>query len=77
MRIRVNLYSDVKRFAPGGKGQFDVTLLPGETLGHCLARLGIPAENMYTVLINGRRADLDFRFSDGDTLVIFPQICGG
>jgi molybdopterin converting factor small subunit len=77
MRIRVNLYSDVKRFAPGGKGSFDLTLLPGETLGGCLARLGIPDGDMHTVLINGRRANLDFRFSDGDTLVIFPQICGG
>jgi len=77
MRICIKLYSDFKRYAPDGKDLFDLILPPGATLLHCFERLGIPRENAPTALINSRRAALDSRFEEGDTLVIFPQICGG
>ncbi|MFA5905495.1 MAG: MoaD/ThiS family protein [Desulfobacula sp.] len=77
MRIHVTLYSEFKKFAPGGTGQADLTLPPGATLGLCLERLQFPETSEYTALINGRRAGRDSLLKEGDTLVIFPLISGG
>ncbi len=78
MHIHVKLYSDFKKFAPGGgSGLFDLTLPPGATLGLCLEQLHIPKNSEHTVLINGKRANPESCLKEGDTLAIFPLICGG
>ncbi len=77
MHIHVTLYSEFKKFAPDGTGQFDLTLPPGASLGLCLDRLQFPENSEYTALINGRRAHRESLFKEGDTLVVFPLICGG
>jgi len=77
MRIHITLYSEFKRFAPGGTGSFDLDLPPGANLGQCFERLNIPENSAYTALINGRRADRDTLLRQGDALVVFPLICGG
>jgi molybdopterin converting factor small subunit len=77
MRILVTLYSEFKQFAPGGTGSFDLDLPPGADLGHCFEHLNIPENSEYTALVNGRRADRNTPLNEGDTLVVFPLICGG
>lgn len=77
MRIHVTLYSEFKKFAPGGTGSFDLDLPPGASLGNCFEHLNIPVNREYTALVNGRRADRDTSLREGDTLVVFPLICGG
>lgn len=78
MRIHVTLYSEFKKYAPdGGSDPFDLNLPPGASLRHCFNHLNIPINNEYTTLINGRRADRDSLLKEGDSLVIFPLICGG
>ncbi len=81
MHIHVKLYSNLKTYAPGKSGQFDLTLSPGATLEEVCSQLGIPVgipENLrHTALINGRRAGLDSILKKEDTLVMFPEICGG
>ena len=77
MRIHVTLYSEFKKFAPGGTGSFDLTLPPGASLGHCFEHLNIPETSAHTALINGRRAGRDTLLREGDFLVVFPLICGG
>lgn len=77
MNIHVILYSDLKAFAPSGSGRFDLTLPPGATLGDALALIRLPEKQPITALINGKRAVLESRFTASDTLVIFPEICGG
>ncbi len=81
MRIHVKLYSNLKTYAPGKSGQFDLTLSPGETLEGVCLQLGIPVGNpenlRHTALINGRRAGLDSVLNKDETLVMFPEICGG
>ncbi len=77
MRIHVTLYSDLKSFAPGDSGRFDLALPPGATLQDAVQLLALPENRAVTALINGRRAVPESRFTTGDTLVIFPEICGG
>jgi molybdopterin converting factor small subunit len=77
MRIHVTLYSEFKQFAPGGTGSFDLDLPPGADLGHCFEHLNISENSEYTALVNGRRADRNTPLNEGDTLVVFPLICGG
>ena len=78
MRIRVTLYSEFKKYAPGsGSGPFDLNLPPGASLLYCFNHLKIPVNNEFTALINGRRASLYSLFREGDSLVVFPLICGG
>jgi len=77
MRIHVTLYSEFKQFAPGGRGSFDLDLPPGASLGHCFEQLTIPENSAYTALVNGRRANRDTLLREGDTLVVFPLVCGG
>jgi molybdopterin converting factor small subunit len=76
MRIKVKLYGDLKRHAPGARNQFALTLAPEATLGDVHEMLAIP-EDRHVSLINGRRAGRQARFKEGDTLVLFPPISGG
>ena len=76
MRIKVKLYGDLKAHAPGDKTQFEVILDPVATLEDFFKIFAI-SEDRCVALINGRRADKEARLKEKDTLVIFPQICGG
>ena len=77
MRIHVTLYSEFKKFAPGGTGSFDLGLPPGANIGDCFEELTIPENSAHTALVNGRRASRDTLLNEGDTLVVIPLICGG
>jgi sulfur carrier protein ThiS len=76
MRITVKLYGDFKRYAPGDRTGFELTLEPGATVGDILKTLSIP-EDHHVSLINGQRANPKSRFESGDTLVLFPPVYGG
>jgi molybdopterin converting factor small subunit len=74
--ITVKLYGDLKKHAPGGQNQFELTVPHGTTLGDIHAMLAVP-EHAHVSLINGRRAGRESRFEEGDTLVMFPPLAGG
>ena len=76
MRIDVKLYGDLKRYAPGDQTNFTLTLQPGTTLWDIHKMLSIP-NGQHLSLINGRRANHDAKFENGDTLVLLPPISGG
>jgi molybdopterin converting factor small subunit len=38
---------------------------------------GVRAEDVYIVIINGARADLEAPLAEGDRLGLFPAISGG
>ncbi len=54
-----------------------MTLPLGANLVNVFEILAIPRDRNHTVLINGQRAFMESVLTQGDTLVIFPQICGG
>ncbi len=76
MKISVKLYGDMAQYAPGENDQFILTIEPGSSLQNILKHLAIPASG-YVSLINGRRVDSAYCFQNGDTLVLFPELCGG
>jgi len=50
---------------------------PGASLQDAFIRMTLPEKRPLTALINGRRANPESRLKPEDTLVIFPEICGG
>jgi molybdopterin converting factor small subunit len=76
MQIDVKLYGDLKKFAPGGRTNFVLTLNSGATLGDVLKMVSIPMDRCVS-LINGRRATTDAVIAESDILVLFPPISGG
>ena len=76
MHINVKLYGDLKTHAPGDKNQFEMIIDPGATLEDIFRLFAISEENCVS-LINGRRVNKEVYFKEKDTLVLFPQICGG
>jgi molybdopterin converting factor small subunit len=77
--IQVKLFATLLRYRPDLRhGQaVPLALEPGETLAGVTARLGLPADAVRHVFLNGRRAALDTVPQDGDEVAIFPPIAGG
>lgn len=57
----------------GGRGRFVEALETGDTAGSVLARLGIPAERVGMVLINGCNGKLSSLLCAGDRVAYFPD----
>jgi len=76
MYINIKLYGDLKTHAPGDKNQFKMIIDQGATLEDIFRLFAISEENCVS-LINGRRVNKEVPFKEKDTLVLFPQICGG
>jgi molybdopterin converting factor small subunit len=77
--IHVKLFATLLRYRPDLRhGQaVPLPLQPGDTLGSAVQRLGLPADAIRHVFLNGRRAALDTVPEDGDEVAIFPPIAGG
>jgi molybdopterin converting factor small subunit len=76
MRVRVKLYGDLKKYAPGDHNEFSMSLEQEATLSSVCKMLPIQKSD-HIILINGRRPDENEKLVDGDTLVFMPQISGG
>ncbi|MFZ5590565.1 MAG: MoaD/ThiS family protein [Bacillota bacterium] len=79
MRIEVRVFSGLEKYLPGvAFGQaFSVELPEGSTPRDLLSRLGIPEEQVFTVLKNGRHLSWDGILQDGDRIGLFPPVGGG
>ncbi len=77
MRIRVNLYAGLRKFAPEGKAPFEMDVPEGMSLADLISRLGIPAEKPKILLVNGRHADPGQVLAEGDEVALFPPVAGG
>ena len=78
MKISVNLYATLRRYAPDGRGRHIELSIPAKaTAGNVYEVLGIP-ENIDTVLlINGRHADKNTQLKAWDAITLYPTITGG
>ncbi len=76
MYINVTLYGDLKTHAPSDKNQFEMIIPSGATLEDFFRLFTISEDNCVS-LINGRRVKKETILKEKDTLVLFPQICGG
>lgn len=71
---------EVRVFATLRQGRDKVSMLPPEsfsTAGDILNHLGIPAEEVSILLINGFHKRAEDPVKDGDILALFPPVGGG
>ncbi|MBI5520570.1 MAG: MoaD/ThiS family protein [Desulfovibrio sp.] len=75
MNITLKCFASLARFTPPDAEAYPVS--PGDTPGSVAARLGIPAEEIKLVFVNGTHAELSAPLRDGDRLGLFPAVGGG
>ena len=73
--IQIKLFASLNRFTTDSHGKYPVT--PGMIVRELLAQLGIPAEEVNLIFINGKQGNLASALKAGDRLGIFPPIGGG
>ncbi len=77
MKVHVDLYVNLKKYAPADESSFDIQLESGATVKSVLDILEIPAEEKAIVLLNGRNADESDALKEKDTLSLYSPISGG
>ena len=79
MKIDVQLFASLGRYAPSGDGTAprEVSLEEGATVGTLLDRLGVPTEVVKLVFVNGVHATGRTALHDGDRVGVFPPVAGG
>ncbi len=79
MRIKVKLFATLRRYYPElGVGEgMEIELPDGATVGQLVNRLGLPADHVRVVFINGIARDESYILSDGDEVGMFPPVGGG
>lgn len=79
MLLEVRVFSGLERFIPGGSfgKPIPVELQKGATARAILEHLGIPEDQVFTILVNGRHAELDDAVPDGARVSLFPPVGGG
>jgi len=77
MRVQVELFLHLRRYALPGEGPQEIELSDGATVGELVTRLGIPAGVQKVVLVDGRLRALDAPLREGETVTVFPPLEGG
>ena len=79
MHVQVKLFATLRRCYPDlGIGEaLDVELAPGATVADLVRQLGLPADEVKIVFVNGVVRETDHALADGDELGIFPPVGGG
>lgn len=75
MHIEVKCYATLSRFTPKDADRHE--LPEGTTVGQVMDRLGMAAEDVKLIFVNGAKADRETRLKDGDRLGLFPAVGGG
>ena len=74
-RIELRLYASLRKWRDPPIG--DLAVGPSVVIQSLLGEIGIPADEVAVVFLNGRRARLEDKLADGDVLSLFPAIGGG
>lgn len=77
MKVQVNMYANLRQYAPAGAASFTLNVASGSTLKDLIDKLNIPQSVNMVVLINGRRADVETHLSPEDKITLFPPMEGG
>jgi molybdopterin converting factor small subunit len=77
MLVHVKLYSELKRYAPGGDNVFRQEYPPESIARDLLDTLEISEEVPRCILIDGMLSDENSPLTEGCTVVLFTPVCGG
>lgn len=74
MQIQVKTFATLKKFEPEN-AMLDIH--EGAKLADVLETLGIPAEEVKLLFVNGVHSKLDTAINPGDKISLFPAVGGG
>lgn len=79
MPLQVLLNATLRRFYPDYNPYegFSLEVPPGAPVSQVIRELGLPAEEVTLILVNGVRRDPDFPLQGDERLGLFPPIGGG
>lgn len=79
MRVELRVFSGLEKFLPHKRfGEpLGVELPGGATLRDLLQQTGIPEDQVFTILVDGRHQSLDYVLNEGERVSLFPPVGGG
>jgi len=81
MEVTLKMSGLAARYVPGSAQGTKITLLEGTKISGLMARLGLPGDETYLVIVNDSTVARDrhgtFVLSDGDRVSIVPPLKGG
>jgi len=79
MLVEVRVFSGLERFLEKKRfGEpFSVEIQEGSSLRDLLEQIGIPEDQVFTTLIDGKHRELDYILNEGERVSLFPPVGGG
>jgi sulfur carrier protein ThiS len=80
MIIEAKIFSSLRHYLPTSERLLDGEkwdIKEGSTVAQVLIMLNLPGNEIKTILINGRKANMETVLKEGDVLAVFPIIMGG
>lgn len=75
--ILVKAVSYLVEKMPDKKKEFEFTIGDNDTIADCLVALGLPIEDDYIVLVNGKNKPLNYCPLENETITIMYLVLGG
>lgn len=75
MHVIIKCFATLSRFSPAEAETYP--LVPGDTVGTVVDRLGIPLDDLKLVFVNGVHSPLETPLTHGDRVGLFPAVGGG
>ncbi len=79
MPVLIKLSATLRDYVPGYEPMEGLTMndAHGKTVRRVMDELGLPADKVKIILVNGLSAEEDRILNDGDRLGLFPPVGGG
>ena len=80
MKVELNLFASLARFAPGKSGSHGHRVLDvdeGTTVMELIKGQKIPVDKIRMIFLNGLHATGEEALKDGDRVGVFPPVAGG
>lgn len=77
MKVNVQLFSILRKYAPDSSGDFEMELPAQSDIRCLLEKIGIPPDLGIVFFLNGRHAEYDTSLKNNDTLIVHLIMGGG
>ncbi|MBW1721150.1 MAG: MoaD/ThiS family protein [Deltaproteobacteria bacterium] len=79
MALRIFLSSSLRKFVPSYDPDtgLDLTVEKGASVAEVCGILGIPADSVKVIMVDGRSKSLDHTLTGNERVALFPPVGGG
>ena len=79
MPLQIFLNATLRQYVPGYNPHQGISLVvaPGTPVARVISQLGLPAQEVTLIMVDGRRREADFPLQGNERLGLFPPIGGG